>query len=61
MLEIKGKVNTAVCYAKVVEDEAIQQIQRMCDYALTENCRQNYAGRSCREGMYDWHNNDSYG
>ena len=23
MLEIKGKVNTAVCYAKVIEDEAI--------------------------------------
>ena len=22
MLEIKGKVNTALCYAKVVEDEA---------------------------------------
>lgn len=34
MLEIKGKVNTAVCYAKVVEDEAIQQIQRMCDYII---------------------------
>lgn len=31
MLEIKGKVNTAVCYAKVVEDEAIQQIQRIID------------------------------
>ena len=25
-LEIKGKVNTALCYAKVVEDEAIDQI-----------------------------------
>ena len=23
MLEIKGKVNTAICYAKVIEDEAI--------------------------------------
>lgn len=23
MLEIRGKVNTAICYAKVVEDEAI--------------------------------------
>ncbi len=29
MLEIKGKVNTAVCYAKVIEDEAIEQIRRM--------------------------------
>lgn len=35
-LEIKGKVNTALCYAKVVEDEAIEQIRRMCDYAMTE-------------------------
>ena len=26
MLEIKGKVNTAICYAKVIEDEAIGQI-----------------------------------
>ena len=31
MFEIKGKVNTAICYAKVVEDEAIEQIRRMCD------------------------------
>ena len=36
MLEIKGKVNTAVCYAKIVEDSAIEQIRRMCDYGLTE-------------------------
>ena len=36
VLEIKGKVNTALCYAKVVEDEAIEQIRRMCDYAMTE-------------------------
>lgn len=36
-IEIKGKVNTALCYAKVVEEEAIGQIRRMCDYAVTEN------------------------
>lgn len=35
MLEIKGKINTAICYAKVVEDEAIEQIRRMCDYEFT--------------------------
>ena len=29
---IKGKVNTAICYARVVEEEAIEQIRRMCDY-----------------------------
>ena len=31
MFEIKGKVATAICYAKVVEDEAIEQIRRMCE------------------------------
>lgn len=36
MFEIKGKKNTAICYAKVVENDAIEQIRRMCDYALTE-------------------------
>ena len=35
MLEIKGKINTAVCFAKVIEDEAVEQIRRMCDYDLT--------------------------
>ena len=35
MLEIKGKVNTAVCYATVIEEEAIEQIRRMCDYEFT--------------------------
>ena len=34
VLEIKGKVNTAICYARVVEDEAIEQIRRMCDYGV---------------------------
>ncbi len=35
MVEIKGKKNTAICYANVVEDEAIEQIRRMCDYDCT--------------------------
>ena len=35
VIEIKGKVNTALCYAKVVEDEAIEQVRRMCDYPMT--------------------------
>ncbi len=35
MFEIKGKVNSAICYASVIEDEAIEQIRRMCDYELT--------------------------
>ena len=33
MIEIKGKVNTAICYATVVEGEAIEQIRRMCEAA----------------------------
>lgn len=39
MLEIKGKKNTALCYTKVIEDEAIDQIRRMCDYKLTEGSK----------------------
>ena len=39
MLEIKGKINTAICYASVIEDEAIEQIRRMCDYEFTEGSR----------------------
>ena len=55
MFEIKGKISTAVCYAKVVEDEAVEQIQRMCDYTLTENSRIRimpdvHAGKGCTVG-----------
>ena len=39
MFEIKEKVTTAICYAKVIEDEAIEQIRRMCDYDLTREVR----------------------
>ena len=38
-IKIKGKVNTAICYARVVEEEAIEQIRRMCDYPMTEGSR----------------------
>lgn len=55
MLEIKGKVNTAVCYAKVIEDEAIEQIKRMCDYEFTEGSKIRimpdvHAGKGCTIG-----------
>lgn len=55
MFEIKGKVNTALCYAKVVEEEAIEQIQRMCDYDFTENSKicimpDVHAGKGCTIG-----------
>lgn len=55
MFEIKGKVNTALCYAKIVEDEAIEQIRRMCDYDFTEGSRicimpDVHAGKGCTIG-----------
>ena len=54
-IEIKGKINTAICYAKVVEDEAIEQIRRMCDYPMTEGCKIRimpdvHAGKGCTIG-----------
>lgn len=39
MLEIKGTVSTAVCYAKVIEEEAIEQIRTMCDQEFTKGSR----------------------
>ena len=55
MFEIKGKINTAICYAKVVEDEAIEQIRRMCDYEFTKNSKIRimpdvHAGKGCTIG-----------
>lgn len=32
MIEIKVKLNTAICYAKIVDDNAIEQSRRMCDH-----------------------------
>jgi len=55
MLEIKGQKNTAICYAKVVEEDAIEQIRRMCDYGLTEGSKIRimpdvHAGKGCTIG-----------
>ena len=55
VLEIKGKVNTAICYARVIEDEAIEQIRRMCDYDMTEGSKIRimpdvHAGKGCTIG-----------
>lgn len=55
MFEIKGKVNTAICYAKVVEDEAIEQIRRMCDYEFAKGSQIRimpdvHAGKGCTIG-----------
>ena len=35
-MEIRGRCGTAIAYAKVIEDEAVAQIRRMCDYEFTE-------------------------
>lgn len=55
MFEIKGQVNTAICYAKVVDDEAIKQIRRMCDYDITKDSKiaimpDVHAGKGCTIG-----------
>ncbi len=55
MFEIKGKVNTALCYAAVVEEEAIEQIRRMCDYEFTKDSKVRimpdvHAGKGCTIG-----------
>ena len=55
MLQIKGKVNTAICFARVVEDEAIEQIRRMCDTEMTRGSQIRimpdvHAGKGCTIG-----------
>ena len=55
MIKIEGKVNTAICYAKVIEDGAIEQIRRMCDFPFTEGSRIRimpdvHAGKGCTIG-----------
>lgn len=54
-IEIKGKVNTAICYAKIVEEEAIEQIRRMCDYEMTAGSKIRimpdvHSGKGCTIG-----------
>lgn len=55
MIEIKGEKTTAICYANVIEEEAIEQIRRMCDQDFTEGCRVRimpdvHAGKGCTVG-----------
>ena len=55
MMKIKGKVNTALCFAGIIEDEAVEQIRRMCDYEFTEGSRIRimpdvHAGKGCTIG-----------
>ncbi len=55
MFEIRGTMATAICYATVVEDEAIEQIRRMCDQEFTRDSRIRimpdvHAGKGCTIG-----------
>ena len=55
MMEIAGKCGTAVCYATVIEDEAVAQIKRMCDYEFTRGSKirimpDAHAGKGCTIG-----------
>ena len=55
MIEIAGKLNTARCYAKTVDDRAMEQIRTMCDYPLAEGSKVRimpdvHAGKGCTIG-----------
>lgn len=55
MFRIKGMINTALCYANVIEDEAIEQIRRICDYPLSKDSQicimpDVHAGKGCTIG-----------
>lgn len=52
---IQGKAASAIAYASVIEDAAIEQIQRMCDYDFTKDCKIRimpdvHAGKGCTIG-----------
>ena len=52
---IKGKIGEAVSYASIIEDEAREQIRRMCDYELTRGSKIRimpdvHAGAGCTIG-----------
>ena len=56
MFEIKGKRNTAICYATIIEEKAEEQIRRMCDYEFTDGSRIRimpdvHAGKGCTIGI----------
>ena len=55
MIEIKGKYNTAICYASIIEQEAISQIMQMCNCEFTAGSRIRimpdvHAGKGCTIG-----------
>ena len=55
MEEIRGKFNTAISFAKVIEDKAREQIRRMCNYDFTAGSKIRimpdvHAGMGCTIG-----------
>lgn len=55
MLTIKGRYATAVCFASMIEPEAIEQVQQMCDSSMSEGSRirimpDAHAGKGCTIG-----------
>ena len=54
-MKIAGRFAAAVCYAEIIEDEAQEQIRRMCDYPFTEGSKIRimpdvHAGAGCTIG-----------
>ena len=55
MEEIRGKFNTAISFAKVIEDSAREQIRRMCNHEFTKDSKIRimpdvHAGKGCTIG-----------
>ena len=55
MEEIKGKIGSAISFAKNIEDEAHEQIKTMCDYEFTRGSKIRimpdvHAGKGCTIG-----------
>lgn len=55
MFEIKGRVNTAVCYAKTADEASVGQIEKMCDCDFTKGSKIRimpdvHAGKGCTVG-----------
>ena len=55
IMEIKGQFNTAICYAKIIGDNAVEQIRQLCDCDFTAGSRIRimpdvHAGKGCTIG-----------
>lgn len=55
MFEIRGSVTSAICFAEICEQEAADQIQRMCSCAFSEGSKVRimpdvHAGKGCTVG-----------